>query len=283
MKPVKISLLLPTRGRPEKLKKFLDSACVLAKKPERIQVILYVDEDDLTTLSFEYKNLETKKLIGPRNTMGFYNTACLKSSDGELVVLVNDDVVIQTKNWDEKIAEFHDAHPDKIYLAYPNDLNKKKSLATFPILSRKTCDLLQDVFPLSYKGSLIDLHLYDIFNRFKKKKLDRLFFLEDVVFEHRHFRNNKAEIDDTYKSRSRFGDDEVFVSLVDLRKSEFENLQKNGIKLSLIYQQEKVKSLPGKIINYLIKFGFDFSSPLGWRLYLFYYFSARSVYEQFSR
>lgn len=281
MTPVKISLLLPTRGRPERLKNFLDSAYQLAKYPDRIQVVLYIDADDLTTLHFEYQHLYTKKIIGERSTMGFYNTKCLKASDGEIIILANDDVVIQTKNWDEKISEFHDSHPDKIYLAYPNDLNKKKSLATFPILSRKTCDLLRDIFPAEYKGSLIDLHLYDIFNRFKKKKSERLFFLEDVVFEHRHFRNNKAEIDDTYKNRSRFGDDEVFVSLVNLRQNEFKRLQKIGDEQEVIAQEAPVKGLLKKITRYAVKFGFDFGAPLGWRVYLFYYFSARSVYERF--
>jgi hypothetical protein len=51
---IKISLLLPTRQRPEQLKRFYDSAMSLANKPYEVEVVVYIDKDDRS-----YNHLKT--------------------------------------------------------------------------------------------------------------------------------------------------------------------------------------------------------------------------------
>ena len=283
MDQINLSLLLPTRGRSQRLKQFLDSAYQTALHSENIEVILFIDDDDSSMHDFEYKKLKIKKLIQSRNTMGFCNTACLKVSEGEIIIAVNDDVLIKTLNWDKKIIDFHQTQPDPIYLAYPNDLNKKGKLPTFPILSRVTCKALQAVFPTAYKGSFLDLHLYDIFMRLKKLHLHRVFFLKEIVFEHLHFRNKKATIDETYKYRDRFGDDGIFISLIKLRKQEANRLIRYCLKShnSIIISTTTaffVNCFARSIVFYFLNFILDRSLPWRWRIYLFYYFTGRLAF-----
>lgn len=283
MDRINLSLLLPTRARPQRLKQFLDSAYQTALHPENIEIVLFIDDDDNTMRDFEYKKLKIKKLIQPRNTMGFYNTACFEVSEGEIVIAVNDDVLIKTLSWDKKIVDFHRMQPDPIYLAYPNDLNKKGKLSTFPILSRDTCKALQAVFPTAYKGSFLDLHLYDIFMRLKKLHLHRVFFLKEIVFEHLHFRNKKATIDETYKHRDRLGDDGTFISLTQLRKQEVNRLIRYCLKSynSITTSTPTVfvrKGFIKSIMFYFLNFLLDRSLPWRWRIHLFHYFTGRLTF-----
>ena len=287
MDKINLSLLLPTRGRSKRLKQFLDSAYQTALYSENIEIILFIDDNDNSMHDFEYKKLKIKKLIKSRNTMGFCNTACLEVAKGEIVIALNDDVLIKTLSWDKKIVDFHRMQPDPIYLAYPNDLNKKGKLPTFPILSQATCKTLQAVFPTAYKGSFLDLHLYDIFMRLKKIRLHRVFFLKEIVFEHLHFRNKKSAIDATYKDRDRFGDDRIFISLTKLRKEEANRLitycfKSNSSMNSIITSTPSttifVNGFMRNIAFYFLNFLLDKSLPWRWRLYLFYYFTGRLIF-----
>jgi ABC-type polysaccharide/polyol phosphate transport system ATPase subunit len=131
----RISLLLPTRGRAELLRRFLESVLARSERPELVEVVAYADADDPSSHGLKVEGLDVRTIVGPRATMGEYNTACFEGSRGDIVMLGNDDVVIQTRGWDRKLREMHAAMQDRIYLAYPNDLFKGRGLSTFPILS----------------------------------------------------------------------------------------------------------------------------------------------------
>jgi hypothetical protein len=125
--------------------------------------------------------------------------------------------VIQTRGWDRVLREMHAAMQDGIYMAYPNDLFKGRSLSAFPILSRRVCELLGEAFPRAYRGAFIDYHLLDIFKRLERRGHARLIYLEEVVFEHMHYRTGKGDFDAIYGGRGRFADDQTFLSLRDER------------------------------------------------------------------
>jgi hypothetical protein len=214
-----ISLLLPTRGRPALVARLFESIRTKGKRLDRVQIVLYIDDDDVDSHGLDDKALRITKIIGPRMSMGAYNSACLAKAEGDIAVLINDDMVIRTDCWDEMVRELDDRFPDKIYLGYGNDLFKGSSLCAFPILSRRCCDILVDPFPSAYQGAFIDYHLLDIFKRLQKAGHDRIVYLEDLVFEHMHYRSGKGKLDATYTARRRFGDDDAFLRLRDARSS----------------------------------------------------------------
>jgi ABC-type polysaccharide/polyol phosphate transport system ATPase subunit len=215
----RISLLLPTRGRAELLRRFLESVLARSERPELVEVVAYADDDDPASHGFQVEGLEVRTIVGPRVSMGGYNSACFEQSRGDIIVLGNDDVVIQTRGWDRKLREMHAALQDRVYLAYPNDLFKGRALSAFPILSRATCRVLGEPFPRAYRGAFIDVHLLDIFKRLEQSGHSRLIYLEDVVFEHMHYRTGKGDYDRTYGARGRFLDDETFLRLRDERSA----------------------------------------------------------------
>ena len=62
---VTLSILLPTRGRPSLVYRLLDSLSQTASDTENMEVILYLDEDDIPSHEISYPFLKMTKLIRP--------------------------------------------------------------------------------------------------------------------------------------------------------------------------------------------------------------------------
>jgi hypothetical protein len=191
---------------------------------EDFEVIVYLDDDDETGQEISDDRFSLIKIIGPRLSMGAYNTICLGRASGDFIVLMNDDVIVRTSAWDRMVAELGTTNPDGIFLAYPNDLHIGKRMCTFPILTKKACELLLRPYPEEYKTYFIDWHVFDIFKRLRALGHARIFYLEDVVFEHCHYMAGKAELDATYKAKDYYQDDWTFLNLRPLRQQMAERL-----------------------------------------------------------
>ncbi len=220
----RISLLLPTRGRARLIRRLFDSVAMCTNRLEDLEIILYLDDDDETGQEISDDRFSLLKIFGPRLSMGAYNTICLGRASGDYIMLMNDDVIVRTSAWDRKVAELGRTISDGIFLAYPNDLHIGKRMCTFPILTKKACELLLRPYPEEYKTHFIDWHILDIFKRLRAMGHARIFYLEDVVFEHCHYMAGKAEFDATYKSKDYYQDDWNFLSLRPLRQQMAERL-----------------------------------------------------------
>jgi glycosyltransferase involved in cell wall biosynthesis len=281
----RISLLLPSRGRPKLVERFLHSVAAQSAYPELIEVVLCVDDDDTGSHGIVSDELALKLVIVPRQTMGAYNAICLTHATGDITIAVNDDIVVRTGGWDDKVRELDARYPDGVYLGYGNDLFKGPNLCTFPILSRETCRVLAEPYPKRYKGAFIDVHLMDIFRRLEKRGYARICYAADIVFEHVHYRKNPDVLDATYSDRLRFGDDLTFIELIEARRLEADRLSASisgGTPETVPCSQQIAMdsiSLIGIVPVCARKFLFDFDLPLGWRTRLFakmvarYYFS----------
>jgi hypothetical protein len=277
-----ISLLMPTRGRPALVRRFLDSVALHTSRLDDVELVIYVDEDDVESQGIEHDRVRTTRIVGPIATMGEYNTACLSRAAGSIIVLVNDDVVIRTPHWDERIRAVDRDYSDGVYLAYPNDLFKRQRAAVFPMLSRRTCATLVDPYPREYRGAMIDYHLLDIFKRLQKRGTDRIRYMNDVVFEHMHYRTGKAPRDDTYRRRRRWDDDRMFLALREMRQQAAERLAAAIEGRTQPYQAAPVEvagptSLPAAFGSFARGFLADRALPLRWRLFLFTWYCGRYV------
>jgi hypothetical protein len=282
-----ISLLVPTRGRPAQVRRFLDSVAERTRDLNSVEVILYVDDDDVESHALSHGSVHVTRIIGPQVSMGAYNTACFKASSGSIVILANDDVIVQTSRWDDYVHDLDREFPDGIYLGYPNDLFKKRRLSTFPVLSRATCDLLVAPFPHEYRGALIDYHLRDIFERLRVLGHRRIRYLEHVVFEHCHYRTGKNPFDATYQRRSRFGDDATFLELRTSRQISAERLAARITGRSLPDTTHTTTpagrsgfGLPGALWYDTRAFLGDGGLPIGWRAFLFAWYCGREVWRR---
>jgi hypothetical protein len=288
MSPVAIlSLLVPSRGRPHQLRRFLDSAYATADRPDSVETVVFLDGDDAVNYGGIAAPGPVRRITGRADSMGARNTRCLEAARGEILVLANDDVVVRTPGWDRLIRAAAARFADGVYLLYPNDLFKGARLSTFPVLSRRTCALLGDPFPDRYRGSFIDVHLLDVFQRLRRQGFDRVRYLEDVVFEHMHYRLNKSPYDDTYRKRERFGDDVTYYLLEGERQRAAARL------LAAIAPEARPANRYGRppevspvarpslfLFSNSLRTFCNFGLPFGWRFRLSVWFLGRLAYHR---
>ena len=140
-----ISVLLPTRGRREVLKSSLESLISKAKDPERVELLLGIDDDDEGTREYIEKEIAPMlrehrvecranifKPLGYENLHVYVNTLAGNAS-GDWLFFWNDDGVMVTEGWDDVIRSYtgqfkllaphdnHDGHPYAIFPIVPRD------------------------------------------------------------------------------------------------------------------------------------------------------------------
>jgi hypothetical protein len=283
----RISLLLPTRGRTKLVERFLQSVIAQSARPDLLEIVVCVDDDDHESHGITSNQLALKLIVVPRQSMGAYNSICLQHATGEITIAVNDDIIIRTEGWDEKVRALDARYPDGIYLGYANDLFKGHKVSTFPILSRETCEAMAEPYPSIYKGAFIDVHLMDIFRRLERRGYPRMAYAEDIVFEHVHYRTNPDVLDSTYQERSRFGDDATFIALAEARRMEADRLLAHisGRVMRDVSAGPALPAEPGNFFGIVPlcfrQFLCDRDLPLAWRTYLFGYMVARFYFDWF--
>ena len=260
----KISLLLPTRGRPALVKRLFNSIVDNTRNLEDIEIILCLDDDDLDSHSIEDNRLKIKKIIISSASMGALNTRCLNESTGDIIMLMNDDLVVCTPGWDDIINKNIAEIQDGIYLAYPDDM-EKANLSTFPILSRKTCEILYHPYPEEYGSLFIDDHLFDIFTRLEHLGENRIRYLKNVKFDHRHFVNGKVRPEATYIHKNRYKDYITFISLIKLRQASADRLFAaiNNKPLPSLPSQRSILDPPSGLVDAIKNYSFLFLQDNG--------------------
>jgi glycosyltransferase involved in cell wall biosynthesis len=265
---VTISIVLPSRSRPKRLKRLLESILVTTNDIEKIEVIVLLDSDDESNYTQrKFGKLNCSFLIGdPKRTMGTLNQECLSKATGQIIFFTNDDVIFRTTCWDTLLIRHISKIPDAIYLAYPNDLIKGPKLCTFPIMDRAFLLENLDIIPDCYRGSFIDLHIMDIFKAYRSGS--RIIYIKDLICEHQHYRTDPILFDDTYKNRKRLGDDLRFIKLSSQRSYIVRRLEKKAPKLNSYQKNDTVFQL------------LTGSADLYWKLKLFSYMVARKAYKR---
>ncbi len=183
-----ISILTPTRGRPDSYARFIDS--VLNTADDEIELLGYVDDDDNTAMQYP-----ADIIVGERQaSVGVSWNILAGMSTGDILIMGNDDLIYRTEHWDSILYEHIDLYEDAIYCMYFNDgINGKKHCA-FPIISRTWYETLGYFSPECFNFFCHDTWVMDI-----AKKIDRLHYIPEVFIEHMHFTTKKSKMDTTYK------------------------------------------------------------------------------------
>jgi hypothetical protein len=179
----KISVLVPTRGRVERLRTLLDSfkATVVGEEAE---LVFRIDYDDIDTISFLaaegwISDFRPGVMIGPRlkgyeSLPTFFNELVLAAS-GDVLMCGNDDMVFKTHGWARLVLEEANKHPDGLFAIGVRTHNKDHY--PFAAVSKKAVDQM---------GFLFDPRIFwgDLFLRDTMAAFDRCIMLPHVEIDH---------------------------------------------------------------------------------------------------
>ena len=189
-----IAILTPTRQRPGKLDRLIDSVYQTASDKNTIYMYNYIDDDD-PRIS-QYKKNEEVSYVGGHHSSKLYRVnnvydkaqsvskswnvlaeKAIKNS-ADVIIMGNDDQVFRTNDWDIVLQKEIAKYDDDIYCCWFEDLINGKNHCAFPIVSRKWYETLgyftPGVFHFGYMTllkELIDVILY------KKLQLNIYIFL----------------------------------------------------------------------------------------------------------
>jgi glycosyltransferase involved in cell wall biosynthesis len=211
-----ISLLIPTRKRPNNLLRLVESIENTASNKKKIEVLFYVDEDD-DTFPKDLLGINFKIIRGPRIWLSLAVNTLYVHSKGEILMPGGDDMIFQTFGWDREVRDSFNRSPDKINIVYANELGwHGEKIAIHGFIHRKW---VQTVGACVAPGRL---SAYDRWVTDVARKLGRLEFREDIEIPHLHYRQSKikAPFDETYRSVN--AERRSFQSLVTYSKMERE-------------------------------------------------------------
>lgn len=191
-----ISLLLPSRGRPQNIERLAQSAVNRASNPDDVELVVMLDDDDPT--NYDQLNApNTKLLYTKRQTLSKYWNLAYQQAKGPIYMHCGDDIVFQTDGWDDKVKEAFDRYPDKIVLIFGDDgdPNKEKNFGTHSFIHKNWVDAVGYFVPPYFSSDFNDTWLNDVADMIGRKEQI------DILTEHMHFAFRKGELDLTHAER----------------------------------------------------------------------------------
>jgi hypothetical protein len=187
-----ISLLCPTRKRPDNFARFAKSARETAVGP--IEIIAYQDEDDDSPIQPDIL------VRGPRIVMSQMWNECAEKATGDLLMLCGDDLVFKTPGWDRMIKGAFAGCPDKILYVHGDDCSPNaKNFGTHGTIHRRWMETVGSFTMGCFVADFADRWQNDM-----AVALGRRLYLPYVT-EHLHWVFSKAALDETYnENRERY-------------------------------------------------------------------------------
>lgn len=185
-----MTILVPSRGRPNNIKRLIDACAETMTEDTRILVL--VDDDDPHLA--EYQAIPGIDMqVGPRLRIGgtLNAVAPVEAQQTFAIGFFGDDHLPRTKGWDSRfLATLKEA---KVGIAWGNDLYHGENLPTAVVMTSNI------VTTLGYFVMPGGVHLFlDNFWLAIGKGLESAHYLDDVVIEHLHPFFGKADHDTTY-------------------------------------------------------------------------------------
>ena len=207
-----ISILLPTRGRPNFMETMIFSAIDLAKDKNNLEFILNMDFDDhdshkkLAEIHSKFNNVTG--IMGTRTPTGIVNLSamwneCYRLSRGSIAMHAGDDIIFRTQDWDEVVRNKFNEYEDKIIFAYGddgnpdyrNEDNSRSTFGTHGFLHRNWIHAVGYFVPPYFSSDYNDTWLNEV-----SRLINRDVYI-DILTEHMHPSLGKHDWDTTHQER----------------------------------------------------------------------------------
>ena len=200
---MRISILTPTRNRPNNCERFIKSIYNTASQRDRVELLFYVDKDDPAVETYkslhdhcqtEYKDFyKIEFVIGEPQSVSISWNDLAEKCTGDVIAMGNDDLIYQTDGWDSLLEiELQRYYVDKIYVAWMEDGINGDRHCAFPIVSREWYKCLGRFTPGCFNFGYNDTWIFEV-----GQMLNRTHFMPHIRAEHLHF-SKGAPMDDTY-------------------------------------------------------------------------------------
>ena len=199
-KATTITVIMPSRGRPDGAKAAYESAVSMATE-KGTKVIVALDEDDPHRGSYSGALLEDS-VVCSGSMVERTNFAANKAAVGERIIgWMADDNRMKTKGWDRAVI---DAMVDGVGFVNLNDLFwSEKAPNDKPVNTFTRSAIIQ---ALGYFANpVMSHHFMDDTWRILGNSTDSSVYLESVICEHLHPVNKKAEWDASYRETEDMG------------------------------------------------------------------------------
>lgn len=215
-----ISILCPTRNRPENIQRLYDSIARTADK--EFEMILYVDNDDP---SYDSLALPLTLIRGERIVLSEMWNQCAKYALADIVMYGADDIVFCTPHWDTIVKKEFAKFDDKIAFVFGRDGHSPYDGAygTHGFVHKNWIAALGYVCPPYFSGDFSDTWMNEI-----ASAVGRHVYV-DLLIEHLHPDWSKASLDATYlEKKERMMQDNVaakYAELAEERRHDIEKLR----------------------------------------------------------
>lgn len=237
-KPAEISVLMPTRGRPDGWRRVIETCFATATYPRHVEVLCYLDEDDPARHDYVWVHSRNGKVTtplpgqvgmmdGPRILLSQAWNELADKAGGEIFMHCGDDVTFNTPGWDQRVREEFEKIPDRIGLVFADDLSTNfPELATHGFVHRRWVESVGYFLPPLFSCDWNDVWLSEV-----ATKIGRMVPMANVVIEHHHYTFGKAERDQTHAEREERG---IADGVVDLYKRTHHDRDNDVAKLRAV-------------------------------------------------
>lgn len=197
---MKISILMPTRGRPDQFTRAWRSAVRQAAQYWRLELCLYIDEDDAASIPAQRALAEEfpdqiKAFIGPRIVLSECWNKAYSIATGEVLMHAGDDIIFQTPGWDNCVRSAFAKHPDKIVFAYGDDGYSPDTFGTHGFIHRNWAKTVGYFVPPYFSSDFNDTWLNEVARQIRRH------YHIPIMTEHIHPVTGKVELDQTHRER----------------------------------------------------------------------------------
>lgn len=184
---VSISILCPSRGRPELAKRMAESAVRTCVDPKGLTIAFYLDHLDPTVMEY-VSTPYTTKVIGVDGPTSYAWNELAKTFTADIMILCGDDVVFETEGWDEILRKAATENPVGVF-SFDDERSPLGTGHPHPAVTRMAYEAL------GYIANPMFYHWYvDTWLREVALKAEKFHYLGNVRLAHR-----KSPKDETHK------------------------------------------------------------------------------------
>lgn len=238
-----ISILCPTRGRPDNIEKLVKSAYRTAYSPREVEFVFYIDEDDTPSLEKVSSLIWDKELDegweglhvfkGGRIVLSQMWNKCYELSRGEILMHAGDDIIFRTVGWDKIVRDMFMQVHDRVAFVYGSDGLQPETFGTHGFLSREAIEAVGYFMPPYFSSDYNDTWWNDVYGMIGRK------YHMAFMTEHMHYTAGKAEIDqNTIDRLERHAKDKVW----EIYNNTYNERVADAAKLQKVIDEYKAKN-----------------------------------------